>query len=404
MAQFSTRYQGKGRGKRATKFQIASKVFATSITLSANMYDEADAQDCRNILNEIERLRQIGSPLTPEIIRRIDGRPHFKSRLAEKGIVDVKDEITLGELFEKYFDAKRRDWTGGTEAKRCADKNSFFRFFDESERANEVDEKNVLEFKEFLFARGRANGAPFARATANRTLKSAREVFEWSVKTGILRENVFKSIKIGGTANPDKNRYIETQTVRRLLATCDLQEHWEEERRQEWRVLIVLCRVCGLRNPTETTRLKWSDVDFAKGELHIDEVKNKRRRVCPMFAPVRVELERLREIRGDNPGVYVVESLRTCSNMGTTFKKLVERAGLALWPKIFHNLRKSAATDICNAYGAKSESVWLGHTERISFDFYQQITPETITRALNDDWGLSAPDDRDAEFDVLGAA
>ncbi|MBQ5789696.1 MAG: tyrosine-type recombinase/integrase [Thermoguttaceae bacterium] len=388
MAQFSTRYQGKGRGKRATKFQIASMVFATSITLSADMYDEADAQDCRNILNEIERLRQVGSPLSVELIRRIDGRPHFKIRLAEKGIIDVKDEITLGELWEMYFKAKNADWGYNTASNKTSRRAAFFRFFDETQLAKEIDESDVKRFETFLLTRGQANGAPYSEAGKAGVIKDCKAVFAFAVDEGFLTRSPFGKIKSGKMVNRDRDRYITPEETEKLLNACDVQEHWTEERRQEWRVLIALCRFCGLRCPSEIDALKWSDVDFKRGRLDVDDVKNKRRRVCPMFAPVRVELERLREIRGDKAGVFVVESLRTVSHLRTTFPKLIYRAGLEPWSKPFQNLRSSASTDVSNKYGAKCESDWLGHGADVSLTHYQQIPPETVERALNDDWGL----------------
>jgi len=389
MAQFSTRYQGKGRGKRATKFQIASKVFATSITLSANMYDEADAQDCRNILNEIERLRQVGSPLSPEIIRRIDGRPHFKTRLAEKGIIDVKDEITNGELWRKYFEAKRAGWSYNTASNKTSRRAAFFRFFDETQLAKEIDESDAKRFVTFLLTRGQANGAPYSEAGKAGVIKDCRAVFAFAVEEGFLTRSPFKNIKAGKTHNHDRDHYLTMEQTAKLLNACDVQDHWTEERRQEWRALIVLLRCCGLRCPSETNALRWSDVDFETGGLDVDDVKNTRRRLCPLFKPVRVELERLRKIRGDKPGVFVFsESLRTVSNLRTTFKKLVYRAGLEPWPKLFQNLRANASTDVSDEYGPKCESDWLGHSAEISLTHYQQIPPEKRERALNDDWGL----------------
>lgn len=47
-------------------------------------------------------------------------------------------------------------------------------------------------------------------------------------------------------------------------------------------------------------------------------------------------------------------------NLGTQLKRIVERAGLQPWPKIFHNLRASRQTELCNVHPTHVVCEWIG--------------------------------------------
>jgi len=39
-------------------------------------------------------------------------------------------------------------------------------------------------------------------------------------------------------------------------------------------------------------------------------------------------------------------------------------------------MRASRATEVHNQYGAKKESLWIGHSEKIAMKFYLMVTDE----------------------------
>lgn len=52
------------------------------------------------------------------------------------------------------------------------------------------------------------------------------------------------------------------------------------------------------------------------------------------------------------------------ANLRTTFEKIVKRAGLQAWPRLFHNLRASRETELVEAYPVQVVTSWLGNTPR----------------------------------------
>lgn len=67
--------------------------------------------------------------------------------------------------------------------------------------------------------------------------------------------------------------------------------------------------------------------------------------------------------------------------MRTTFKKIVERAGLKPWPKLFHALRSSRETELAQDYPIYVVTAWLGNTPTIALRHYLLTTDDDFERA-----------------------
>lgn len=69
------------------------------------------------------------------------------------------------------------------------------------------------------------------------------------------------------------------------------------------------------------------------------------------------------------PGtVYVVEKYRAASmgpkgwrncNLRTQFERIIRKAGLESWPRLFHNLRASRETELAEQFPIQVVAVWL---------------------------------------------
>ena len=69
------------------------------------------------------------------------------------------------------------------------------------------------------------------------------------------------------------------------------------------------------------------------------------------------------------------------ANMRTTFLKIVRRAGLQPWPRLFHNLRASCETDLMKTNPIHCVCSWLGNTPTVALRHYLQVLETDFEQA-----------------------
>ncbi|MGF1579973.1 MAG: hypothetical protein ACFCD0_11485 [Gemmataceae bacterium] len=67
--------------------------------------------------------------------------------------------------------------------------------------------------------------------------------------------------------------------------------------------------------------------------------------------------------------------------MRTPIGKLVKRAGLESWPRLFHNLRSSRETELLEDSPVHVVAAWMGQDPKVSLKHYAQTTAEHFERA-----------------------
>jgi hypothetical protein len=140
--------------------------------------------------------------------------------------------------------------------------------------------------------------------------------------------------------------------------------------------------------------LRWQDVDWDKRRIVVPSPKTaaqgKESRVIPLFPELQSVLEEAWEVTPER-AVYVVDERyrksantktgwRNC-NLRTTFEKIVKRAGLQPWPKLFHALRSSRETELAQEFPIHVVTAWLGNTPAIALRHYLMTTDDDFDRA-----------------------
>lgn len=68
-------------------------------------------------------------------------------------------------------------------------------------------------------------------------------------------------------------------------------------------------------------------------------------------------------------------------NLRTTMEKIVQRAGVPSWPKLFHNLRASRETELCQRFPIHVVCEWIGNSAAVAVRHYLQVTENDFDRA-----------------------
>ncbi|MGI9457483.1 MAG: tyrosine-type recombinase/integrase [Aeoliella sp.] len=123
----------------------------------------------------------------------------------------------------------------------------------------------------------------------------------------------------------------------------------------EWKLIFALSRYGGLRCPSEHLALKWGHVDWERGRIEVPSPKTEHQaggesRMLPIFPELRSYLEDSWDLA--EPGTeFIINRYRSSnSNLRTQLNRIVKRAGLKPWPKLFQNLRSTRETELAETF------------------------------------------------------
>ena len=240
-----------------------------------------------------------------------------------------------------------------------------------------------LTLREFTPGHADAFKASMANRLADnsvrRNLGRSHQFFEAAVRKRLIDRNPLAHIKgVTVKGNAERFRFVTLQEIQSVIdaAPC-----------VEWRAIIALARYGGLRTPSETLALKWSDVDWERQRLRITSPKTERVgkafRVAPLFRELEPYLRDAFELAPIG-SEFVINRYRDASqNLRTTMLKIIRRAGLEPWKRVFQNLRASRQTELNQQHPAHVVCDWMGNSEAVANEHYLHTTDTDFDRALS---------------------
>ncbi len=213
--------------------------------------------------------------------------------------------------------------------------------------------------------------------TVRRRIGLARQVFRAAMRRRLIDHNPFEHLPASVRGNPKKFHFVSLADFAKLIENCPC---------PQWKVIIALARIGGVRCPSEVLALKWSDVDWDKNRVRITSSKTEHHeggaeRIIPLFPELADALAAAYD-PDDKSEKVITRYANATKNMRTTFSKIVRRAGLKMWPKAFVNLRASRATELAAQYPAHVCSSWLGHSTAIATEHYLRVRDEDYEKAV----------------------
>ena len=184
----------------------------------------------------------------------------------------------------------------------------------------------------------------------------------------------------GSSRNPANDRNVTMEEFHKLLNACPC---------QEWRVIITLARIGGLR-PCEIMVLRWSDIGVGekRNRIHVFSPKlnpheHLRDREVPLFPLLLMELDKLRSMPDNAEQEYVINryARNATTNLVQPFNKIAEKAGIGRIVRPFDNMRASRSTEIHREYGTMAENLWLGHSNEVAKECYLMVTDDDYAMA-----------------------
>ena len=327
------------------------------------------------LMQVVERLRYFrdnpGLTIDKRTLTWIETAPDIiREKLAAKGLIEEQQKHTCQELWDTYLAEKTgiKQTTSDIydRAQEC-----FFTFFDKDKQISHLKSSDILEWKRHL-------QNDLAEATVAAMFAKTKAVFNWAVVKGWLETSPLQGIGGGSYDNEDNDRFIEVEEYHKLLEACPC---------QEWRVIITLARIGGLRCPSEVLRLQWDAIHWSKNMFKVispklEHHKGKGWRYVPLFPEIIRELEALRSTYDGEQPEFVINRYRDPkTNLGTQFARISKLAGLDKIPRPFDNMRASRATEINAEFDDSIEEAWLGHSKKIARQHYLMVRQGDYARA-----------------------
>jgi integrase len=340
---------------------------------------ERDAEGVQRRVESMLAARILGNAIDRDDARWLSESPTIREKLERLDLIPSgKIQIdrrcmSMEEFLDDYIErhgASRKPATVAVWKQVVANLKEFM---PEGIRINQITAGHAKEFHEKLKARG------MATTTIHKRIQFARQFMHDAVDWKIIDENPFCKVKTQ-KSSVKVNEFVPREVVDKLMKKAN----------PVWQVIL------GLRTPSETLSLRWDDIDWELNRMSIPEPKVEHHegrgiRSCPIFPELRPILDEAFEIFG-NKSEYVVAApqYRAAANTAMGWKnanlrsemtRLLRRAGVSGWPRLFHSMRASRQTELQREFPLHVVCSWLGNSPRIAQQSYLLVTEDDFARA-----------------------
>lgn len=309
------------------------------------------------------------------------------NKLAKVGLIPPRKATaaaaaipTLGEFLDAHL-AKRTDIKPSSLLVQRHVVRNLRKYFGADCDPRTITPGKADDFRRWLTTQG------LASTTIHKRMQHVKAYFRAMVRHRLLTENPFAEVRSPAVGIADRQFFVTLETTAKLLDACP---------NHHWRTIIGLARYGGLRCPSEVLSLRWSDVLWAENRIVVQspktEVHGKASRVIPLFAILQPILAEAFE-RAEPGEVYVVdERYRQAAtiaagwgnaNLRTGLLRIIARAGLEPWPRLFQNMRSSRQTELAEKLPGHVVCKFMGNTEDVARRHYLQTTDAHYEAALS---------------------
>ncbi len=317
----------------------------------------------------------LGGSLDGDLLAWLDSlSDEFYGKLADAGLVKPRQTARLGEFLNDYRDS-RTDIKPQTVVHWGHTIRNLLDFFGPDKALRDVTEQNAREFRNYLAEQG------LAEATIRRRTGLARQFFTVARKRKLIPANPFKQdglpTSVGGNAS------------RRFFVTREMTEQiLDAAPDTEWRLLIALARYGGLRTPSESLRLRWADIDWQRKRFTVTSPKTEHHeghesRIVPLFPELAEVLDDAFAVAPEGAEFCITRYRLNNLNLRTHFRRIIKRAGLQPWPRLWQNLRSSRQSELCGEFPEHVVCAWLGNSKAVAREHYLQVRDSDFERAAD---------------------
>ena len=314
-----------------------------------------------------------GHPVDPDTARWLTGiDTTLADRLAGVELVPRRDASTLAAFIDSYI-AMRTDVKPRTRELYEQTRRSLLEFFDADLHLAKITPGDADAWRLFLTEQ------KLAENTIRRRCGRAKQFFKAAVRKKLIPENPFIDLKSNVLGNAERFYFVTRDEAEKVLEACP---------DAEWRLIFALSRYGGLRCPSEHLALRWSDVNWEHGRILVSSPKTEHlpggeSRLVPLFPELRTHLEAAFEQASPGTEFVVTRYRDVDKNLRTQLHRIIGRAGLKPWPKVFQNLRSTRETELAEEFPLHVVCQWIGNSTPVAARHYLQVTCDHFERAAS---------------------
>lgn len=303
--------------------------------------------------------------------------PELRKRLVGVGLIDERESTRLEDYCESYYEMRASGNKPNTQKKYRNALSYLYDYFGKDTLLKDITPGDCDEWRVWL-GKKTDTKKKLAENTVRKHCAVAKVFFNNAVRKRLIDENPFSDLKSTSIPNKSREYFVTQEETDKVLEACP---------DAEWRLIVALARYGGLRTPSEHYALRWEDVLFAEGRFCVTSPKTERfsgkeSRMVPIFPQLLPYFEDCRELAGDDAEYVIVRHRHGSCNLRTAMQKIVKRAGLNQWPRLFQNLRSSRETELLSeGFQLQTVVAWLGNSPTVALNSYLQVREEDYQKA-----------------------
>jgi integrase len=310
-----------------------------------------------------------------EVARWIAGMDDaLHAKLAAVGLVQPRVSKRLGEYLDQYI-GERRDLKENSLIVLRQSRQNLIDHFGAEKPLREITEADAEQWRLYMVGLG------LSEATIRKRCGNAKQFFRAAVKRKLVPADPFTELESSAKANKKREYFVSRQDAAKVLEACP---------DAEWRLIFALCRFGGVRCPSEVLTLKWSDVNWGANRILVHSPKTEHHeggesRLVPLFPELAPYLHAAFAEAEAGDGYVITRYRQRNSNLRTQLKRIIHKAGLKAWPRLFQNLRSTRETELTETFPLHVVTAWIGNSQLVARKHYLQVTDAHFARAAQNE-------------------
>ncbi len=358
-------------------------------TIRLGVSNNRAAEKHKQIIETLLACKAAKLALAPDAAEFIGALPDdIRARYERAGLIGAKalepevPKNLLGPFLKDYFESRALDVKKSSQVVFSHTHKRLIEYFGVDREIESITAADARAFRKWLSTTNKRDKKTGKTGLSTNTVKRrtgfCKQAFAQAVDDGIIDRNPFAGLPASVTSNKDRAFYIDLETFNTVLAFAP---------NARWRALLVLARIGAFRIPSEAQGLKWDHIAWDTKRIHVvGSSKTERHakraiRVVPMLPSIEKELLAW-FTESEEKTEYVFPGVDGDTNLRTQLEKIIKRAEVTKWPKLWQNLRASGSTDFARNLPSHVAAAVCGHSAEVAKEHYWQVTDSDMTDAL----------------------